>query len=105
MARVCEPLVCRRFVGKAPHIQPVLPRDQFDVLVRNPEVPGITQQRDARRRGCKLAEVLDQPVPLELKYRFRRMHRDQDARALALPARADDRPEEGFRFLNCFPGE
>ncbi len=101
-----EPLVRGRFVGKAPHIQPVLSRDQFDVLVRKPELPGITQQRDApRRRGCKLAEVLDQPVPLELKYRFRQTHRDQDARALALPARADDRLEKGFRFLDCLPAE
>jgi len=30
-----------RFVGKAAHIQPVLSRDQFDVLVREPEIRGI----------------------------------------------------------------
>jgi len=84
----------------------VLSRDKFDVLVRKLEVPGITQQRDAlRRRDCKLAEVLDQPVPLELKYRLRRTHRDQDARAPALLACADDRLEKGFRFLNRLPGE
>ena len=40
--RVLEPPVRRRFVEKAPHIPPVLSRDQFDVLVREPEIPGIT---------------------------------------------------------------
>src|SRR5882762_7832594 len=103
---VSEPLVRGRFVRKGPHVQPVLSRDQFDVLVRKLEVPGITQQRDApRRHDCKLVEVLDQPVPLELEYRLRRTHRDHDARAPGLAACADDRPEKGFRFLNCFPGE
>src|SRR5206468_465336 len=80
---------------KAPHIQPVLSRDQFDVLVRKPEVPGVTQQRDAPRCVCKLAEVLDQPVPLELKYRLRRTNRDQDARASGLFACREDRLEKG----------
>src|SRR5713226_2606447 len=97
---ISEPLVRGRFVEKAPHSQPVLSRDQFDVLVRKLETLGITQQRDAPRRcDCKLVEVLDQPVPLDLKYRLRRTNRDQDARAPALPACADDRPEKGCRFF------
>ena len=104
-AGVFEPPVRRRFVGKAPHIQPVLSRDHFDVLVRKPEVPGVTQQRDAPRCVCKLAEVLDQPVPLELKYRRRRTDRDQDARASALSACPEDRLEKGFRFLNALAAE
>src|SRR5436190_875047 len=49
-ARVLEPPVGRRFVRKAPHIQAVLSRDQLDVVVRKPQVPGVTQQRDAPRR-------------------------------------------------------
>jgi hypothetical protein len=103
--RVSEPLVRRRFVEKAPHSQPVLSRDQFGVLVGKPQIPGITQQRDARRCDGKLAEVLDQPVPLELKYRLRRPNRDQDARAPALPGCADERLKKGFRILNCLPAE
>jgi hypothetical protein len=103
--RVFKPPVRRRFVEKAPHIPPVLSRDQFDVLVRKPEVPGVPQQRDAPRCVCKLAEVLDQPVPLELKYRLRRTNRDQDARAPGFPACADDRLEKGFRFLNGLAAE
>ena len=103
---VSEPLVCGRFVGKAADIQPVLSRDHFDVLVGKLEIPGITQQRDApRRRGGKLAEVLDQPVPLDLKYRLRRTHQDQDARAPCLPACVDDRPEKAVRFLNGLAAE
>jgi hypothetical protein len=39
---VPEPLVRGRFIGKAPHIQAVLSRDQFDVPVRKPEIAGIT---------------------------------------------------------------
>jgi hypothetical protein len=39
---VSEPPVRGRFVGKAPHIQAVLLRDQFDVPVRKPEIAGIT---------------------------------------------------------------
>src|SRR5207253_1055392 len=106
VAWVSEQPVRGRFVGKAPHIQPVLSRDQFDVLVRKPELRGITQQRDAPRRSdCKLAEVLDQPVPLELKYRLRRTNRDQDIRARALLACADDRLEKSFRFLNRLAAE
>jgi len=103
---VSEPLFRGRFVEKAPHIPPVLSRDQFDVLVRKPEIPGITQRRDAPRRcDCKLAEVLDQPVPLELKYRLRRTNQNQDARALALPTCADDRLGKSFRFLNGLAAE
>src|SRR5437667_1737984 len=103
---VSEPLVRGRFVGKAPHIQAVLSRNQFDVLVRKPQLRGIPQQRDAPRRcGRKLAQVLDQPVPLELKYRLRRADRDQDARGPALLACADDRLEKGFRFLNRLAAE
>lgn len=52
-----EPLVRGRFVEKAPDIQPVLSRDQFDVLVGKLEIPGITQQRDAPRCDCKLAST------------------------------------------------
>src|SRR5439155_17176106 len=106
LAWLSEPLVRGRFVEKAPHIQPVLSRHQFDVLVRKPELRGITQQRDAPRRcDCKLAEVLDQPVPLELKYRLRRTDRDQDARGPALFAGADDRLEKSLRFLNRLAAE
>jgi hypothetical protein len=103
---IFEPLVRGRFVEKAPDIQSMLSRDQFDVLVRKLEIPGITQQRDAPRR-CegKLAEVFDQPVSLDLKYRLRRPNRDQDARAPGLPACADDRVEEGVRFFNCLAAE
>ncbi|TMI45549.1 MAG: hypothetical protein E6H41_00640 [Betaproteobacteria bacterium] len=104
-AGVFEPPVRRRFVGKAAHIQPELSRDQFDVLVRKPEVLGVTQQRDALRCVCKLAEVLDQPVPLELEYRLRRTNRDQDARASRLSACPEDRLEKGFRFLNGLAAE
>jgi hypothetical protein len=102
---VFEPPVRRRLVEKAPHIQPVQSRDQFDVLVRKPEVPSVTQQRDAPRCVCKLAEGLDQPVPFELKYRLRRTNRDQDARASALSACPEDRLEKGFRFLNGLAAE
>jgi hypothetical protein len=102
---VVEPPVRRRFVEKAPHIPPVLSRDQFDVLMREPVVPGVTQQRDAPRCVCKLAEVFDQPVPLELKYRFRRTNRDQNARAPGLSACADDRLEKGFRLFNGLAAE
>jgi hypothetical protein len=103
---ISEPPVRGRFVEKAADIQPVLSRDQFNVFVRKLEILGITQQRDAPRRcECKLAEELDQPVPLDLKYRLRRTNRDQDARAPGLPACADDRLEKGFRFLNCLPAE
>jgi hypothetical protein len=104
--RVFEPSVRRRFVRKAPHIQLVLSRDQFDVVVRKPEVPGVTEQRDAPRRcDGELAEVLDQPVPLELKYRLRRADQDQDARAPGFLARADDRLEKSFRLLNGLAAE
>src|SRR2546422_6820078 len=105
-ARIFEPPVGRRFVRKAPHIQRVLSRDQLDVVVRKPQVPGVTEQRDAPRRcDCKLAEVIDQPVPLELKYRLRRTNRDQHARAPGLPACADDRLEKGFRLLDGLAAE
>jgi hypothetical protein len=70
---IFEPLVRGRLIEKAPDIQPVLSGDQFDVFVGKLEIPGITQQRDAPRRcECKLVEVLDQPMPLDLKYRLRR---------------------------------
>src|SRR5882762_2130650 len=102
---VIEPPVRRRFVRKAAHVQPAQSRDQFDVLVRKPEVPAVTQQRDARRCLCKLAEGLDQPVPLEPKYRLRRTNRDQDARAAGVSACPEDCLEKGFRFLNGLAAE
>jgi len=72
---VFEPPLRRRFVEKAPHIQPVLSRDQFDVLVRKPEVPGVTQH--AMRAMCLQARGSTRSaVPLELKYRLRRANRD-----------------------------
>src|ERR1700740_906469 len=100
-----EPLVRRQLVGKAPHIQSVLSRGQFDVLVRIAEVPGISHQRNAPRGGCKRAEVLDQSVSLELKYRLRQTHRDQDARVPDLAAGAEKRLEKEFRFVNRLAGE
>jgi hypothetical protein len=104
--RVSEPLERGGFVEKAADIQPVLSRDQFDVLVGKLEIPGITQQCDAPRRcECKLVEVLDQPMPLDLKYRLRRTNRDQDARTPGLPACADDRAEEGVRFFDGLAAE
>jgi len=46
VAPVIEPPKRRRLIPKAPHIQPVLSRNQFDVLVGQVEISGITHQGD-----------------------------------------------------------
>jgi hypothetical protein len=59
---IFEPLVRGRFVEKAAHIQPVLSRDQFDVLplrryriyqcvrFRRPDGPWLRHSKNAARR-------------------------------------------------------
>ena len=74
-----QPREYRRPVPKAPDTQPLLLREERDVLVGYAEVPGVAQQGDlARRIAGQFLEEVEQPGPLVVEQRPRRTNVQKD---------------------------
>src|SRR6266705_5171312 len=78
-----EPLERGRLVSKALDVDAVLAPYQFDVLMGDAQLLGISQQCDLMRRiGGESPEVGEKSRPLDRENRVRGLHADQHARPL-----------------------
>src|SRR5262249_24103686 len=77
---VSDPLERRGFVAKALNVDSVLSSDELEVLVRDAELLGVSQERDPVLRVLgKLSEVSEKSGPLDCKHRVGCADRHEDA--------------------------
>src|SRR6266581_3983576 len=66
---VFEPKECRLLAGKAPDVDPVASRNGLDVLLGEPDLVGISRQRNSAFRPlAELSEVIGEFVLLDLEH-------------------------------------
>src|SRR5690349_11804208 len=79
---VPDPQERRSLVPEALDVDSVLAPDQLEILMRDPELLGVSEERDLVLRVLgELLEVGQKPRSLHGKYRIRRMNRHEHGRA------------------------
>src|SRR2546430_12294587 len=98
-----EPLERGRLVSKTLDVDAVLTPYQFDVLMGDAELLGVSEQGDLMRRiGGESPEVREKSRPLDRENRVRGMHADQHGRPL-MPHRSAGNDLQKFpRLLHRF---